>query len=1181
MALRGYENAAAVSESGTDWTGTLTDVLLSNDTYVSYNSTSQEYLIINDWFDTIPLPDWIILRGIEVSIEGNGDGGTAAERTIEVGITDDGGTTEIGTPKTLELNLTTDTVQTLGGATDLWGITNLDLLDVGELNAANFGIRIRKNTATANNIDLDHVMLRVYYDYGVQGAWDFDDDDDEVLHIDGYLDYDGGSGTAPVDGDVVRDQTTGAVGLITFENEAKTAVFGTLQLSDIHTGLFGNNNTIDHLEWVDFDNESNGGINEEDIGSTLTGATSTRTGVIYHVRPSIDGVTGVGRVWGLFSGSGGTFTDDETLNVTPVGGSPQARATANGTGSGDLTWTGVVNGTLIEHTLGYIDYDTQTVNFEAFSGTERLRGPDSAGLNNFIHNMCVRNTVDGETAMVVADRADPDDPNAGRLWLTDFDGTTGWDPTDTVEALTEISYTGEQNGGFWDLIGQADEVEGATSGATATLRRVIANDTTGTLYVSGITGGPFTAGETLRKNTGDQARGTMNGVQRDRVGSATIATGGGLVTTGRTQWLASHIYTASRDREDELVTIAAVPLVPLDSDVQDQRYKLINSYRTSYFSTRYIQTGAVSQNGAGDDDEVFTNYASSGSLFGGGAVKCYVERDGAIIDGTFHSWDDGYFDALVRNKSKGAKIDGGTVTWFARPYGELFDWQRTSQVGGVAGVGLNTFDDGQITDAITVPRDNDRIRIMFFDATLDFDTGSGTVPAVGDVLMLTDGAQINHTAMVMNVIASASDDQFNLAEVQDELGARNTEDWADGSTIDVLTEIVFDGQVTAGSFVVGTQYENSGDTSNIVVRRVEQIGGAVGRLWVTFVDGTVANWADGETIHPNGGGAALATVNGNTVAPATWTGLIDDAGGGFDSTPTTFGFDIDDNDVDENYAALAVGNLIRNGQTGNASISDIYHRWQFLTRDDAGSSTDPGTLVNSLQGRRYISAKSTYAAKKQGPLGTKPGSLLFLAQGIALDATTIAAADVQNFEALDDTSATITPPNNQSITVAGGQAGLRLVILRLDSDDGPETYDEFTAGVAGAGFNEQGDTQIKLDQTITKDHESSGYIIHIDTTGPKDIHRAYAYSSFSGVNLVLSEPLTADITDNDELYIPLVFEEMSGATTSATFTYLGSPIYLRAYWRLKGTTKPQRLPGTYGPGGASFTLSTVADSQVE
>lgn len=1164
MALRGYENAAAASASV--WSGP-TNVFASDDSDASITGNNADNLIVNDWFNTVPLPNFIIVRGIEVSIEGDGDNATASNRIIDVELTDDGGTTAIGTGKQLTLALAGDTVQTLGGPTDLWGLTGLDLLDVAEINAANFGLRIRKNTTTGT-VNVDHVMLRVYYDYGLQGEWDFDDTDLEVHHVDGYLDYDGGSGTAPIDGDVVRDQTSGAVGLITFTNEAKTNVFGTLQLSDVHSGTFADNNVLDHLEWVDFDTESNGGINEEDIGKTLNGVTSSRTGTIYHVRPSSDGAAGIGRVWGLFSGGAGNFTNNESLEVDS-----QARALANGTGSGDLSWTGSVDGTLYSHTLGYVEYDTQTVNYEGVSGNERVRTSD------FIHNMCVRNTNDNETAMVVADRADPDNPDAGRLWLTDFSGTAGWAATNVVEALVEIDYDTESNGGFFDLIGAL--INGQTSTATATVRRVVDNGTTGTIYVSGISGGPFSAGENLRRNSDNQVRGVMVGAQRDRVGSATIATGGGLVTTGRTQWLASHLYTASRDREDELVIMAQVPQVPLDSDVLDQRYKMISSYRTSYFSLRYLKTGAMSQHGATDDNEVFTSYVSTGSLFGGAAVQAYVEQGAAIIDGTFDFWDSGYFDAVVRNKRKNAKVSAGTVTWFARPYGELYDWQRTSQVGGVAGIGLNTFDDLQITQAITVPRDNDKIRVMFFDATLDFDTGSGTVPAVGDVIMTTSGAQINHTAMVMNVIVSAADDQFNLAEVQDETGVRNTEDWADSSTLDVLTEIVFDGQVTAGSFVVGTQYENSGDTSNIIVRRVEQIGGEVGRLWVTFVDGGVGNWADGETIHPNGGGAALATVNGNTVAPPTWAGTVDDAGGGFNATPTTFGFDIDDNDTNEQYAALVVGNLIRTGQTGNATISDIYHRFQFLTRDDAGSTTDPGTLVNSLQGRRYISAKTAYAVKKQGPLGTKPGSSLFLAQGIALDSTTIDANDVRNFETIDDTGAVVQPPNNQAISVAGGQSGLRLVILRLTSDDGPEDYGEFTAGVAGGGFNQIGNTQIKLDQTVTKDHPATGTIVHIDTSGPKDIHRSYNYSSFLGTDVTLSESLTADITDNDQLYIPLIFEEMTGATTSVTFTYLGADIFLRAYWRRKGTTKPQRLPGTFGATGASFTLSLISDPQVE
>jgi hypothetical protein len=98
--------------------------------------------------------------GVKVTIEGNGSAATAADRRINVDITKDG-SAGVGSSKTLDLPLTTDSVQTLGSENDLWGSTYTP----SEINLTTFGLRIQKNTATADTINIDHVTMEVtFYD---------------------------------------------------------------------------------------------------------------------------------------------------------------------------------------------------------------------------------------------------------------------------------------------------------------------------------------------------------------------------------------------------------------------------------------------------------------------------------------------------------------------------------------------------------------------------------------------------------------------------------------------------------------------------------------------------------------------------------------------------------------------------------------------------------------------------------------------------------------------------------------------------------------------------------------------------------------------------------------------------------------------------------------------------------
>jgi hypothetical protein len=1229
MALAGYLTAAAADESGAEWSGE-TNVFTSNDTYASYNSTTQSFLRITTLGFAVPYN--AIIRGIEVRIEGNADGGTAAERTIEVDITKNG-TAGVGTSKTLELNLTTDTVQVLGGAADLWGTA----FDIDEVNATTFGCRIRKNTATANNIDVDHVVIRLYYDWGIRGEWDVNYDGFAefsrpiITQINGYLDYDGGSGgTAPAVGDVIRDQTTGATKRILLLSEDSVLAFGTAALGDEHENTstaasipaFGDNNVIDILDYVDFDTETGGGVSESDIGRTMSGGTLSGA-VVRHVES--DG--SIGRIW--FTTSSGSLADTNAIAI-PDGGSTVA--TANGA-SVSNAWTGAVNGTLIETAQGYLDYDAESTSFEGASGSERIRS------SNFQHNMCVLDTTSDATAMLVDDREDPNATTTGRMFLIDISGTFA--NNNTIIALEEVDFDAEQNGGFavGDNVGDA-----ASPTHDWFVRRLIDNgDGTGTLYLERNGGSARFANNDAIWVVSSTQRGTANGAQRERVGSATID---GTLTTADVQWLFSHLYTDVQDQIDELANMDDA--VPLTAQVRDQQYTATNLWRTSHFSTRRLKSGSVKQIdtlGSADDDTIYTSYKSVGSQAANldtTAPQFYPEQ--LTNAGVFSFWDAGPINLLLRNKEDNVRIDNGKVTWFAREWGTLFDFFETSQVGGEAVIPLATGSDtNNQTTRTTVAADatQTRIWLAFASYTINFDTGSGTI-AVGDVVLNTTTNQAGMVVRIPDSVASGTD--LHLAS-----DGADYSGWGDGETLDLLDRIDFDGVQTDADgnpliFAVGDAIDNGGAKSG-TVRFVRQYGATRGSIWISTGD----TWVNDETIEV--GATTYATADGAQVVANTWTALTNTA------TPETA-----DNTVlkdigfgsDNPYNGV----IVANGSGTQATASQIYEWMKFATDSLAGSPAEAGTVLypnnTGVQGRFYRTADSAYGAadlNKQSPIGAKAGTKLFLARGWFVEG--IAAADVQNWETIDSDGTQRVPPNFQNLVVDGVVIGdsissyrrwtespsgttdfnvtVNTIVIDTGGDfDGIEVGAKLTVSgsVSNNGVftvqskdsstqitveealvdeqnvssvvmisdnidrealtdgtgNNSGDGDYVVTETIPTDYPASGTLVVQDKNGSELYEDFLTYTSFTGSTFTLSGTLPRTYGTEAVARVPLMLKVATATQESQQIIY-SADFPIKTTVR-NGTTSgekiiPSTVDGTFTSTGVTVAAVRTPDTIVE
>lgn len=1206
MALEGYR--VATSATGTNWT-TPTNVYTSNDADATFTAATQDYLEVEAWGFAVPTN--AIVRGVEVTVEGS----SATSRTVEVFLTKNG-TATAGTSKTQALT-GTDAVYVLGGAADLWGTT----WDVEEINATTFGVFLRDNAASASDLNIDHIQVRVYYDNGAQAEWDIDFDSLEITHIDHYWDYDGGTGgTAPSDGDVIFDTTTGATGRILGVSAGSVLAFGTLAVGETHGGAVANNDSLEVCSFVNFDTEQNGGPDELDIGLALTGGTLSGA-TVRHVET--DGVNG--RLW--YTATSGSLADGNTFSIAGT-----AKADANGA-SVDNAWTGSANGAEITHAQGWIPLDTITVTFENVTGGGRLR---DAG---FQHNLCVLNTVNDATAFVVDIRVDQNDSSLATLYLTDMSGdwsSAGIDD-DQIIALEEVSFDAETT----DIAVGNTIADAASPTHTWAVRRLIRNGAPGNdgvCYVERLTGtARFANNDAIFVGAGQVA--TADGAQRQRVGTGLINTVSGY-TASNVQWLSSHLYTETQRQFPALLNMD--DLVPLSAQVRDQQYTGINSWVVKHYSTERLAKGAVQQHfaiGAADDDDVYTNDAHLGSL--NGAPNLYVEQNNSVLA---QFWDAGPMDVLLRNKTKNGLVDSGIRRWYARPFGDLYDWTELNSVGLARPVPLNTRNDLDNATAYATVRDTavyHAIEVAWASHTIDFDGGAGGTFHAGDVLINTSRTpdQGVMVARVPNSFTSGTD--LHIAAHGQDISA-----WVDTDALEVANYVDFDTQVAGQSFSVGTAYQDTGDTWNFVCVWVQQFGASRGRLWYKTTSGSPTN---NMILEPDGGGTDIATVDGSEVVRAGWTGtangvppetadttaLLDTGAGG--SNPYNVHF-------------------VLNG----ATIAQYYEFLKLITEERAGSTTDPGSLHYpnnaATQGRLYREADSAYGVSdlnKQSPFGSKAGATFFGARGVFISG--MASADVQNFSLIDANGSVQVPPNTQSITVSNLESGYAVgVYVRPDltasltyNDNGGAGDSEITQGsgdFAEEGFvagedvivtgttsnngtfaikavaaltltldgivltdegpvsstlrgsnvnrrqytdgtgNNSGDGDYVISGSIDAWLPSTGTLIVTSTNGQETASGGYedqyAYTSYSGSTFTLSSTLVRTYSTDARAYVPMMLTTTAATSESVTFTYSTDiPVLTNA--RKKGFLPFGPSLGIAGTSGLSVAIVRQTDTIVE
>lgn len=273
-------------------------------------------------------------------------------------------------------------------------------------------------------------------------------------------------------------------------------------------------------------------------------------------------------------------------------------------------------------------------------------------------------------------------------------------------------------------------------------------------------------------------------------------------------------------------------------------------------------------------------------------------------------------------------------------------------------------------------------------------------------------------------------------------------------------------------------------------------------------------------------------------------------------------------------------------------LSQSYEYLKYVTRIGSTFTMYPtataqgGAITHATkQGQLYIRAHednqntptNTYSPVKASPFGTFAGGKFFGAQGVWIE--NMAAADVQNYQLIDATGATRTPPNQQAITISNLLSGDRVAVFRTTSG----TTINKSMYTAAAGNNIGGNTFV-VNETIPSDTPTSGSIRIVDTSDTSATREVrYTYTSwsgstFSGISPTLDRSYTA--TD-DTAYVPFIDTTASSTSQAVTVVYsTDRTILLRVRRKAATPILPFETTGTFGSTGYSTSAIRTTDSIV-
>ena len=181
-------------------------------------------------------------------------------------------------------------------------------------------------------------------------------------------------------------------------------------------------------------------------------------------------------------------------------------------------------------------------------------------------------------------------------------------------------------------------------------------------------------------------------------------------------------------------------------------------------------------------------------------------------------------------------------------------------------------------------------------------------------------------------------------------------------------------------------------------------------------------------------------------------------------------------------------------------------------------------LLDGEAGEQYISCDPTYAPVKASPFGTFAGGKFFGARGVWIEG--YADADAKNFQLIDASGATQTPPNTVTMKVTALVAGDRVSVFRLTAVGGVINKDEF----GGCTTQSAEAITLVMASSITADvaGKATGGVVRIEDIS-LGIGYRLRYASWAGSTFTLaSATLTPEAGTTDSTHI-----KDTGAFTAA------------------------------------------------
>jgi hypothetical protein len=188
--------------------------------------------------------------------------------------------------------------------------------------------------------------------------------------------------------------------------------------------------------------------------------------------------------------------------------------------------------------------------------------------------------------------------------------------------------------------------------------------------------------------------------------------------------------------------------------------------------------------------------------------------------------------------------------------------------------------------------------------------------------------------------------------------------------------------------------------------------------------------------------------------------------------------------------------LLDSGTTGTMVLRNVH-----------GTFTNNMALTGVTSGATALvnGTVTSITPQKQAPFGTFAGGTFFGARGVWLD--NVATADANNFQLIDSTGTTQTPPASIIIRVNGVVSGDRVSVFRALDANG--TIDK-TYLTSHATNNVIGDSTLDVTTTIPSDTPTSGRL-HIVHAG-SGLEHHLRYASWSTTTFTLVTAMTGTIT---------------------------------------------------------------------